>query len=207
MGIFSRVGYKIKAIILITLVLFYKSVIALPNNPISLPVLIDQSDVVALVSVDSIDRWTTSPDGMSFSTKSIATAFLKVLKVYKGKLEIEQLNVNYWVNIACPTPPRFHKSDSTIIFLTKKLEANEYSVPFLSYGTIVVNDLNKYNAYNHAIESYMKLELGNSEKKIRAWHKWIKNCALNGFLINEIDIFYRSMGHNKKNDNAIQERI
>ena len=147
-----------------------------PIDPVSLRLLTDDSDVIAVVEVLETGKNPESNPKRDYRIPShIAT--LKVKKIIKGGEISSQMNVGYSGNMLCPSPANFEVGELQLVFLVES-DDDRYRSTALSYGTPHLEG-KKLTAYIAAVEKRLVIMGIEDEKEHKAADRqWILDLTL-----------------------------
>jgi hypothetical protein len=155
-----------------------------PIDPVSLRLLIANSDVIAVVEVlDTKDDSESNPQAAQPRGPS-HTANLRLKKIIKGDVDAVQIEVRYSGNFICPSPPHFEVGEVQLVFLSKT-DGDEYRSTGLSYGTPRLTS-KQLTAYIATVEKRLVINDIDDEKQREAAElQWVLNLTLNPLTRNE----------------------
>lgn len=171
--------YLMKKTFLIVFILFFvQKNYSFPIPEKTLKALIKETPYIIEGEVFKIDSIKTKNDEL------LSIAKIKILKILKGQVINDTINIYFRPNLICPAPDTYQINEKVLCFIDDRYykELGGYNVPNLSYGkkTIVNNYVKEI--FENRINEYLNiLKLENQYKRDIETTEWLVKCA-------EIDI-------------------
>lgn len=168
-----------KKIVILLLILFsFQKNYSFPIPEKTLKALIEETPYIIEGEVFKIDSIKT------VNNQFLSIAKIKILKILKGQIKNDTINIYFQPNMICPAPDSYQINEKVLCFIDNNFykELGGYNAPNLSYGKkTIINDYVK-NIYASRIDEYLNiLRLENQNKKDIETTEWLVKCA-------EIDI-------------------
>lgn len=168
--------------------------VGLPIDPVPLRRLIEESDLIALTTVEPFPPRPEKERSPFAGLRGTSPALLRPLAVIKGNAPSPVIDVHFSPNMVCPSPPEFHVGSNVLAFLKR----NTHDAPFrdfhpagriaitngfrtiaLSYGAKEVSE-DEARAYSQAIAEYLHIVVEPTrESKLRKTTEWLVKCTEN----------------------------
>lgn len=168
-----------KNLLILLLILFcFQKNYSFPIPERTLKVLIEKNQFIIEGEVFRIDSITTENNDF------FSIAKIKILKVLKGQIKNDTINIYFRPNMICPAPDSYQINEKVLCFIDTNFnkELGGYYVPDLSYGKKTITSDYLINIYANRINEYLNiLRIENQYKKDIETTEWLVKCA-------EIDI-------------------
>lgn len=163
-----------KTVIVLLILFFFQKNYSFPIPEKSLKTLIEETPYIIEGTVFKIDSIKTEKDYY------LSIAKIKILKVFKGQVKKDTINIYFQPNMICPEPDYYIINEKVLCFIDNSFykQFDGYNVPNLSYGkkTIVNNYVKEI--YQNRINEYLEIEtlVNQNEKNIKTT-EWLVKCA------------------------------
>lgn len=167
-----------KTIILVLILFIFQKNYSLPIPEKTLKALIEETKYIIEGEVFKIDSIKTKND------EFLSIAKIKILKILKGQVINDTINIYFLPNMICPAPDTYQINEKVLCFINDNFhkELGGYYVPNLDYGKKSIMDDSIKNIYENRINEYLNiLKLKNQNEKDIETTEWLVKCA-------EIDI-------------------
>lgn len=163
-----------KTFIVLLILFFFQKNYSFPIPEKTLKTLIEETPYIIEGTVFKIDSIKTEKDYY------LSIAKIKILKVFKGQVKNDTINIYFQPNMICPEPDYYVKNEKVLCFIDNSFykQFDGYNVPYLSYGkkTIVNNYMKEI--YENRINEYLEIAtLENQNEKNSKTTEWLVKGA------------------------------
>lgn len=163
-----------KTTILVLVLFIFQKNYSFPIPEKTLKALIEETKYIIEGEVFKIDSIKTKNDEFLWIAK------IKVLKILKGQVINDTINIYFQANMICPAPDTYQINEKVLCFIDDNFhkELGGYYVPNLSYGKkTILNDQVK-KIYENRINEYLNImQIENQNEKDIETTEWLVKCA------------------------------
>jgi hypothetical protein len=167
-----------KTVLIVFILIFFQKNYSFPIPGKTLKALIEETPYVIEGEVFKIDSVKTEKGNY------LSIAKIKILKILKGQIKKDTINIYFQANMICPEPDLYKIDEKVLCFIDNSFykQLDWYYVPTLSYGKKTIVNNNMEEIYANRINEYLDiLKLENQNEKNLKTTEWLVKCA-------EIDI-------------------
>ncbi|WP_269240304.1 hypothetical protein [Flavobacterium limnophilum] len=163
-----------KTFLIIFILFFFQKNYSLPISEKTLKSLIEETPYIIEGEVFKIDSVKAK------NNEFLSIAKIKILKILKGQVINDTINIYFRPNLICPAPDTYQINEKVLCFIDDNFynELGGYYVPNLYNGKKPIIDDTIKNIYESRINEYLDiLKLENQNEKDIETTEWLVKCA------------------------------
>lgn len=165
-----------KTVLIVFILFFFQKNYSFPIPGKTLKALVEETPYVIEGEVFKIDSVKIE------KSNYLSIAKIKILKILKGQIKKDTINIYFQANMICPEPDLYKIDEKVLCFIDNSFykQLDWYYVPTLSYGKKTIVNTNMEEIYANRINEYLDiLKLENQNEKKLKTAEWLVKCAEN----------------------------